>query len=219
MPKGGDGDCTEYTVAKRRVFEEAAPKKIRQDDLEKVLREGNVLFYTGAGISKASNVPYMDELISLLGIEEDSVEEAIQNPEEFVKRISQFHLAALYCPPTKAHLALKELARLKNVAILTENLDGLHEASGVFPYRIDPMDLKKEGSSLGSFEYVICLGLSHDDRGFLGYFKELNPEGKIIAIDLHKPSYLGYEDYLLVGDVQVVIPALRVDDKGSTQKP
>ena len=173
-----------------------------------------MLFYTGAGLSRASAVPAMDELNELLGFDEKnflfSLESALENPKAFATKIQEFHQACLFSPPTPAHLALRDLAVFKNIRILTENLDSLHEASGIYPYRIDPHHLREiGGSSLAPFDYIICVGLSYDDRGFLGWYKQQNPQGKIIAIDLNQPSYLGNEDFLVIADIQEIIPALQ----------
>lgn len=47
---------------------------------------------------------------------------------------------------------------------------------------------------------------SPDDCGFLSYYKENNPQGTIIAFDLETPSYLSETDYLVQGDVQILLP-------------
>jgi NAD-dependent SIR2 family protein deacetylase len=61
---------------------------------------------------------------------------------------------------------------------------------------------------LKDIDVVITIGLSYDDRGFLGWYKENNPNGKIIAINLSQPPYLGSEDFILKGDCQNIIPKL-----------
>ena len=139
------------------------------------------------------------------------MEKAIESPREFAERIKTFHEACLYSRPTPAHFALRELSLFNNTRLVTENLDCLHEASGIFPYRIEAKHLREEivAKSLAQFDYIICVGLSFDDRGFLGWYKEQNPQGKIIAIDLFQPSYLGDEDYWLIGDLQTLIPNIR----------
>lgn len=50
--------------------------------------------------------------------------------------------------------------------------------------------------------------MSHDDRGFLSWYKRHHPNGKIIAIDLGNPSYLGDEDFLIREDLQSLLPSL-----------
>jgi hypothetical protein len=82
---------------------------------------------------------------------------------------------------------------------VTENLDCLHEYSGILPYRINAEELREIASSqLHNIDYVVCVGLSYDDKGFLGWYKKNNPKGKIIAIDLGHPSYLGDEDFIIL---------------------
>lgn len=205
-----------YIVTDRRVIANAIPQSMSQDELASIIRERNILFYTGAGLSIASGVPAMNELNELLGLEEGerflfSLESALEHPREFASKIRIFHQACCLNSPTRAHFALKELAILKNIRIVTENLDCLHEASGIYPYRVDPEHLRNEigGVALSQFDYVVCIGLSHDDRGFLGWYKQQNPQGKIIAVNLNQPSYLGDEDFLVIGDLQEVIPAIQ----------
>lgn len=218
-PKIGHPNEYSYIVGDRRVIENANPKRISQDELVSIIRDKNVLFYTGAGLSLASDIPAMDKLNEMLGLEANekfafSLERALENPKEFASKIRMFHNACLFSAPTKAHLALKDLAIFKNIRLITENLDSLHEASGIYPYRIDrPDHLRNEigGEAIAQYDYIICIGLSFDDKGFLGWYKQQNPQGKIIALDLNQPSYLGDEDFLLVGDIQEVIPVLQKD--------
>jgi NAD-dependent SIR2 family protein deacetylase len=215
-PSKGHPDEYTYIVADRRVIENTNPRRINQDELVSIIRDKNVLFYTGAGLSRASAVPAMNELNELLGLEEGkaflfSLESALENPSEFASKIQVFHKACLFSPPTQAHFALRNLAVFKNIRVITENLDSLHETSGVYPYRIDPNQLRSKigGASIAQFDYIVCVGLSYDDRGFLGWYKQQNPQGKIIAIDLNQPSYLGNEDFLAIGDIQEIVPAIQ----------
>ncbi len=217
MPhKDGHPDEYSYIVADRRVINDAQPSLISQSTLENIVKKHNILFYTGAGLSLASNVPAMNELNELLGLEVGerflfSLEHGIESPREFASRIKIFHDACLYSAPTPAHYALKDISLHKSTRLITENLDCLHEASGIFPYRVNAQQLREEvgGESFAQYDYIICVGLSFDDRGLLGWYKEQNPEGKIIAIDLFQPSYLGDEDYWLIGDLQTLIPDIR----------
>lgn len=205
-----------YIVTDRRIIEDAHPTLINQAALESIIKTKKVLFYTGAGLSLASGVPAMNELKELLGLEGGErfvffLEKAIESPRACAEKIRSFHNACLYSAPTPAHFALKDLSLYNNTRLVTENLDCLHEASGVFPYRIDAKHLREEigRESLVQFDYIVCIGLSFDDRGFLGWYKEQNPEGKIIAIDIHQPSYLGEEDFWIQEDLQVLIPNIQ----------
>lgn len=131
-------------------------------------------------------------------------------PNEVANNIRKFHHTCFHSSPTKAHQALALLAILKGTQIITENLDYLHERSGLMPYRIDANYLRTcvDPSTVRGIDYILCIGLSFDDKGFLGWYKQNHPNGKIIAIDLSQPSYLGDEDYLLTGDLQQLVPLL-----------
>lgn len=204
-----------YLVDERRIFEKSSPQLILADDIASIICNNNVIFYTGAGLSVASGVPSMSQLQDLLGLKEgeefiDSLKYILKQPARFVEKVHQFHHACFFSPPTQAHKALKDLAIFKNTKIVTENLDCLHEYSGILPYRINAEELRKEvgAHQLSQIAYILCVGLSYDDRGFLGWYKRNNPKGKIIAIDLRNPSYLGDEDFIIKEDLQRLIPQL-----------
>lgn len=200
-----------YLIHERRVFEKSAPQTILEEELISIIADKAILFYTGAGISAASSVPTMGELEQLLHLENGMCCEfylsALKDPKELALGLKFFHNSCFFSPPTKAHVALKGLALFKNTQIVTENLDFLHEYTGMMPIRVSPEYFRKEidPSSWTEVDYIICIGLSFDDRGFLGWYKAHHPDGKIIAIDLGKPSYLGNEDFLLQGDLQEVV--------------
>lgn len=203
-------------VADRRILNDAHPKQIDQAFFEKILLTKKVLFYTGAGISLASGVPAMNELNALLGLEMNekfvfSLEKAVCSPRFIAEKIKIFHNACVHSSPTKAHFALRDLCLKNHTRIVTENLDCLHEKTGIFPYRIDPEHLRDEvgAESLAEFDYVICIGLSFDHRGFLGWYKKSNPMGKIISIDVQQPPYLGDEDFWIQADLQNLLPSLQ----------
>ncbi len=207
---------SEYFIHEPRVVEGECPSFMTQEELFTCIQNHSVVFYTGAGLSIASGVPAMEQLNCLFGIEEGSgflasIKKASLNPQVWSARIEEFHRACFFSPPTKAHYALKELSLARGVQLLTENLDYLHEYTGIIPYRIDAQRLKAEldPSSLSEIDYVVCVGLSHDDRGFLGWYKMHHPKGRIVAIDLKCPNYLGVEDSFVEGDAQLIVPFLK----------
>jgi NAD-dependent SIR2 family protein deacetylase len=211
--KPRSSNTSSYLVDQRRIFKQVAPQSMAVNDLVSVICHDHILFYTGAGLSIASGVPSMDQLNGLLGLKEgeefvSSLQNALQNPGKMVEKILQFHHACIYSPPTEAHRAIKQLALFKNTKIVTENLDCLHEYSGILPYRINAEQLREEigSSQLRDIDYIVCIGLSADDRGFLGWYKHHHPTGRIISIDLGHPSYLGDEDFIIRADLQTLIP-------------
>lgn len=197
-----------YIVADRRIKENSHPLLMSYENLYEIIKQKKVLFYTGAGMSSAAGVPAMKELYTLLDLKEGeefifSLKQALDAPKEFASKIASFHKKCLYSAPMQTHFELANLTLYTKTRLLTENLDTLHEASGILPYRIYPFELKSDLTKfdLSQIDYIICIGLSFDDRGFLAWYKEQNPRGKIVSIDLNQPSYLGDEDYWLKGDL------------------
>ncbi len=195
------------------IQKNANPQPITIDDLFIFLKNHTILFYTGAGIS-APVVWTMNTLQRKLFLNpKDSIstiESMIYNVQEVNDNFITFCKRAFASKPTKAHIALSKLANYKQYQIFTENFDHLHERTGFAPFHLTAQQFKKEFDlqELEELDAIICLGLSHDDRGFLAYYKQINPNGLIIAIDLANPSYLSTHDYLLTGDLQKILPIL-----------
>ncbi|HOE15172.1 MAG TPA: Sir2 family NAD-dependent protein deacetylase [Candidatus Paceibacterota bacterium] len=191
------------------------PKEIEIAQLVEILKDKKVLFYTGAGISIASGVHDMDQLQKNLGIEmsqkvDDLLKKAVANPQSVIDSWEEFIKAAFEKPATPAHQSLKTLAQKLKSQIFTENVDHLQERAGVKATHLTGSWLKEnvQPEWLKDIDVVITVGLSCDERGFLGWYKENNPNGKIVAVNLNQPPYLGNEDYILKGDCQKVIPEL-----------
>lgn len=117
--------------------------------------------------------------------------------------------------PTPAHYAVKNIVLLKNWQLLTENVDSLHQRSGVevlgntsgkmnFDWLMN--NIKPE--HLKQIDFVVTCGLNSDGLGFLASYKKYNPKGKIIAMNLVQPNYLGSDDILVAGDLQETLPDL-----------
>lgn len=204
-----------YLVEQRRFFEHPLPQVMKESELVSIISNQNVLFYTGAGVSVAAGIPSMEQLEDSLKVYKGSfyllfLKEIMEFPDRFAERIGNFYNACFYSQPTKAHEALKELTLYKKTRLVTENIDCLHERTGVLPYRVNADQLRSEigNSELSQIDYIICVGLSYDDKGFLGWYKRHYPQGKIIAVDLGSPSYLGEEDFIIRADLQELLPSL-----------
>lgn len=211
----GDKEFEEgsYCIAPLRCFaeDESQPISINVDDCVHLLQHNRVLFYTGAGMSAASDVWMLEELLENLGVRTHAWwRKAMQQPDQVLSTFSSFCNAAFENPPTAAHIALTSLAQCCDAKVCTENFDFLHERTGIDSIRMSSSWLREHvtPAMLQEVDVVICIGMSADDRGFLGWYKEHNPNGKIVSIDLKKPSYLGSDDCLLLGDLQEVLPLL-----------
>jgi hypothetical protein len=205
-----------YHIASPRVFEtgEVEPGKADTEEAAEFIKENKVIFYTGAGISASEGLT-MQSFRSGVGSDclvpaDAFIMAMLNNPEGVIGKLKGYVEKAFESPPTPAHKSLARLAREKGAQIMTENFDFLQERAGVDPYRISGPRLKKEIDPewLRNIEAVVCIGLSYDDRGFLGWYKENNPKGKIISVNLRQPSYLGNEDIFIQGDLQAIVPAI-----------
>ena len=112
--------------------------KIKQ--LTQILKESNnIVFFGGAGVSTESNIPdfrsangLWNEKLQINLTPEQLVSHTmfIKYPEEFF----EFYKSKLIYPdakPNTAHIALAKLEKMgKLKAIVTQNIDGLHQAAG-----------------------------------------------------------------------------------------
>lgn len=196
-------------------FEMPNPEHISLERLAEILENKRVLFYTGAGISADGGVHDMGDLKKLLQIDQSQLYDgflmmAVEDPEKVVDLWNEFTHVALNNNPTPAHIALAELAKKLQCKIFTENVDHLHEKTGIQPLKPTGDWLREniQKEWLKDVDIIVTVGLSSDDRAFLAWYKENNPAGKIVAINLQQPKYIGDEDFLLIGNVQEVLPLL-----------
>lgn len=99
----------------------------------------NIVFFGGAGVSTASNIPDFrssDGLYSKKLNKQFSPEQAVSHtflmryPEEFYEFYTK-HLIYPDAKPNACHVALSKLEEMgKLKAIVTQNIDGLHQAAG-----------------------------------------------------------------------------------------
>lgn len=202
-----------------RILEHQKPKTVTLSEIAECTQNKHCVFYTGAGIS-AGVVPTMPQLMKSLQLADcqnkgkfsSVLQQALQNPTAYMQPMEDFYKACLYGTPTPAHLAIRDIVQKKQWGLLTENLDLLHQRSGLKPLHHDGKDWLKSNvsvSDLKKIDYVITVGLAGDESGFLGWYKTTHPTGTIIAINLQQPKYLDNKDLLVIGDVQSLLPLLR----------
>ena len=108
------------------------------EKLKNIIAESdNIVFFGGAGVSTESGIPDFRSVDGLYNQEWKYPPETIlsrsffdRNPEEYYR----FHRAKLVVDgvkPNRAHLRLAELERDRKLkAVITQNIDGLHQAAG-----------------------------------------------------------------------------------------
>lgn len=186
------------------------PLQISEQEVADVIRNGKVLIYTGAGISIAAGTPDMKGLMSYLGIDrekniDDFARTIIFSPEAMHRKLMQVQ-KSFFENPTPAHLALSKIQEATDVEIATENLDMLGEATGQKLIKRGDIEKKFLDEDLPSYDCIITVGLRADDSGLLYRYKEINPNGRFIALNIEPPPYLGDKDYYLEGDAQLTVP-------------
>lgn len=117
--------------------ENSAEEKKRELLKTWVQESKNVVFFGGAGVSTESGIPDFRSVDGLYNQEYDYPPETIlshtfylKKPEEFYR----FYRNKMLFPevkPNRAHLALAKLEQEGKVkAVITQNIDGLHQAAG-----------------------------------------------------------------------------------------
>lgn len=197
-----------YNFTKPLEYAESNPTQINAEELYSFIKNKKCVFYTGAGLSASGNVPMMNELMESLYLNAGSwhfLKNAWNNSQQIQDAFADFCKSAIYENPTQAHLTLKNIAQEKSVAIITENFDLLHHRTGIEPLHACHETLPSISSEWQAVDAIICIGLSHDDRGLLAWYKLHNPHGILVAIDLKTPRYLSDTDFIYLGDIQEIL--------------
>ena len=97
----------------------------------------NIVFFGGAGVSTESGIPDFRSVDGLYNQKYKYPPETILGHSFFVKHPEAFYefyrdkLIAPYAKPNAAHIALAKLEEIgKLSAVVTQNIDGLHQAAG-----------------------------------------------------------------------------------------
>lgn len=199
-----------YYFAEPLQFDEPSPKKLTTGQLCHFLKDKTFIFYTGAGIS-VPTVASMHGLMNSLKLNDGKttfLKAVFLHPKTIADAFTNFCKAAIYSNPTPAHDAIAQIAVDKNICIITENVDLLQHRTGSRPIHAHTLHTKIKPQEFQEIDAIICVGLHHDDRGLLAYYKTHNPNGIIIAINIDVPQYLSSQDFLVQADAQVILPKL-----------
>lgn len=97
----------------------------------------NIVFFGGAGVSTESGIPDFRSVDGLYNQKYDYPPETILSHTFYMRHTSEFYrfyrdkMICTEAKPNKAHLALAELEKRGKVkAVITQNIDGLHQAAG-----------------------------------------------------------------------------------------
>ena len=107
-------------------------------ELQKIIdNSNNIVFFGGAGVSTESGIPDFRSVDGLYNQKYDYPPEEILSHTFFVNNCSEFYryykdkMLALDIEPNAAHKKLAEMERAGKLrAIVTQNIDGLHQKAG-----------------------------------------------------------------------------------------
>ncbi len=118
--------------------ENSAEEKKKRELLKTWVQESkNVVFFGGAGVSTESGIPDFRSVDGLYNQEYDYPPETILSHTFYLKKPKEFYrfyrnkMLFPAVKPNRAHLALAKLEQEGKVkAVITQNIDGLHQAAG-----------------------------------------------------------------------------------------
>lgn len=227
VPGGGTQEESSYTIDGLEPLVTDIRGKYESPGIEDVAAlikkysGEEIVIYTGAGISKAGNVPVwtFSELKNELGIGENNgafTEKFFTDPGTLIDAVKTFRDQLFADSSTLAHEAIAELISLKpGIMIFTENYDLKHEAAGS---RVSACHTHTDGKAFDMVKLrapvtklLLTVGLSYDDVAAIAYMKKRSPNMKLVCICLSSkdiPAYIGETDAVLTGDCQELLPQL-----------
>ena len=160
--------------------------------LTKILQESKkIVFFGGAGVSTESGIPDFRSVDGIYHMKYDYPPETILSHTFFMARTEEFYrfyrdkMLALDKKPNAAHLALAKLEQMgKLTAVVTQNIDGLHQAAG------SKKVLELHGSVLRN--YCMKCGKSYSAQ----YIKDSQGIPRCECGGIIKPDVVLYEEGL-----------------------
>ena len=178
----------------------------------------NIVFFGGAGVSTESNIPDFRSTDGLYHQQYDYPPETILSHSFFVRHTDEFYrfyqnkMLFLDAQPNPAHQALAKLEEMgKLKAIVTQNIDGLHQLAGSkVVYELHGSVLRNYCMRCGKFydaEYILnSTGIPKCDCG--GIIKPdvvLYEEGLDDQTMSESIQHISNADMLIIGGTSLVV--------------
>lgn len=197
----------------RMVPLENSPEEISISQCKALLHDQKCVFLIGTALAEEAGVLSRGHFAEKIGLEKTKrvdafVEHFLKDPDAILQEYIERTEKGLFGEPTPTIKSLANLAVRLQAPIFTCNFDHLLQKTEAQVINVLGGKTKEITSILESAEVVLTVGLRRDPEQVLAYFKSVNPEGKIIAINLERPTYLGEEDFLLPLDLKLAIEEL-----------
>ena len=189
------------------------------EQLQKMIDESNsIVFFGGAGVSTESGIPDFRSVDGLYHQKYDYPPETILSHTFYRQKTSEFYrfyrdkMLCLSAKPNAAHLKLAELEKAgKLKAIVTQNIDGLHQAAGSKTvYELHGSVLRNYCESCGKF-YDAQYILDSEDvprcecGGFIKPDVVLYEEGLDNTVMTNAIRAIASADMLIIGGTSLVV--------------
>ena len=189
------------------------------EQLQKMIDESNsIVFFGGAGVSTESGIPDFRSVDGLYHQKYDYPPETILSHTFYRQKTSEFYrfyrdkMLCLSAKPNAAHLKLAELEKAgKLKAIVTQNIDGLHQAAGSKTvYELHGSVLRNYCESCGKF-YDAQYILDSEDvprcecGGFIKPDVVLYEEGLDNTVMTNAICAIASADMLIIGGTSLVV--------------
>ncbi len=189
-------------------------------ELKKIIEKyDNIVFFGGAGVSTESGIPDFRSVDGLYHQEYDYPPETILSHSFYRSHTEEFYrfyrrkMLFLNAKPNAAHIKLAELeAQGKLRAVITQNIDGLHQAAGSkIVLELHGSVLRNYCENCGTFHDVRCIT---DSEGIpkcqkcggiikpdvVLYEEGLNQETLNLAV-----SYISNADVIIIGGTSLAV--------------
>jgi len=146
----------------------------------------NDIVLTGAGLSRSAGIPTQTELENQLYLNNPRklYESCMINPNDIIKRLRFFYCRLSVAKPTAAHYKIKSLYERVKFTVATENLDLLHEKTGV-----NAVHIPKYADEIKDCVYKHAFLIGVGNPCCQSILKQWEQSGtKIYAISLTKPN-------------------------------
>ena len=182
------------------------------EELNRIINESNyIVFFGGAGVSTESGVPDFRSVDGIYNQKYDFPPEVILShnfffakPEEFYK----FYFDKLVNPdilPNDCHKKLKELEDIgKSKAIITQNIDGLHEQAGSKNVITIHGTINKNYCTKCNKEYNLNDMLSFKDLPTCSCGGLIKPDVVLYGEPLNNDNYMNAIKYISKADTLIV---------------
>ncbi|MBM3262424.1 MAG: hypothetical protein FJY97_03230 [candidate division Zixibacteria bacterium] len=181
-------------------------------ELAALFEDRLIILFTGAGLSMAAGLPNLSELTATItamfgpveAYVHDLIHETMTERLEQVKRYRSLFTAS---EPTEAHWYVAKLCQRYGCPLLTGNLEGLHEKTGLHPTFYDGQG-RLESWPLSLYDFLLTIGVDSGLGELVSQYRQANPTGRILAINPEPPSYLSVQDGYISGEASSVLGEL-----------